>query len=171
MLTADTIGGWTREDCVRVVDGLGWPHSNSRMRGEPSKVCNANSIGYRLEERVDGRIVVFLLGQGTTFVFPNDGIVPFDPLATGDDVQRQAVHQEKVCATCFEVKILTEFAGNRKNNTITKTRPHCRSCYNHNAGKPLSAKKRREFLEQYNKQPGSVYQCPIGNNIQYYRLG
>ena len=162
MLTPDTLDGWTGEDCVRVVRGTGWRLGNSRrLRGEPSNVCEPNAIGYRTNERVDGRVEVFVLGESATFVFPKDEVIDFNPLATGDDVQRQAVHPEKICATCFIVKPLDDFPKNRKNNTLTKTRPHCTDCYNHNAGKTLTSKKRKEFLAVNGKPVGAVYQCPI----------
>lgn len=161
MLDPATLDDWSPEDCVRVVSGIGWRNTNSRLRGSPSSVCAPNAIGYRASNRVDGKVVVYILGESALFIFPKEEVVDFDPLATGDDVQRRAIHQEKICATCFVVKPLAEFPGNRKNNTITKTRPHCTECYSHNSGKGLTAKKRKEFLTRFGKPDGTVYQCPI----------
>ena len=139
---------------------IGWLLGNSSsIRVDPSNVCAPNAIGYRTDERVDGIVEGFVPGEGATFVFPKDEVINFNPLATGDDVQRQAADPEKTCAarvTCIVINPLDHIQKNRKSNTLIRTRPQCTNCDNYNAGKTLTSKRCKEFIARHGKPVPSL---------------
>ena len=100
-----------------------------------------------------------MLAEGATFVFPEDQMIGFNPLATGDDVQRQAADPEKTCAarvTCIVINPLDHIQKNRKSNTLIRTRPQCTNCCNHYAGMRLTSKRRKEFIARHGKPDPSL---------------
>lgn len=160
-----------KEDCVLVVRGFGWRATNRRQRGEPSSLCVPNSVGYRVAGHVPpGVSRVLLMSTQEQIFVPENDLRALDPTKTGDNYKLGQVFPDKICATCFVLKPLGEFPKNRQNKQTDgveriKTRPHCGPCYESNAGKKLSAVKRKEYLSKHGKERGTPYRCPACHKL------
>ncbi|MXY46853.1 MAG: endonuclease [Chloroflexi bacterium] len=145
---------YTRKDCVLVESGQAWADDNGRMNREPDDI-GKNAIAY-LDGRRRTHSLVFVVGKRRLYWVRNEDVHSFDPTQTGDQ------YDNKICLNCDLLKAVDGFSINQTRSDGTKVRrPRCIECFSVDSGKTMSARVRREYLEEHGPAEGDLWQCPI----------
>jgi len=100
--------------------------------------------------------MVYVIGQGADYMFPNGSLKAIDPAKTG------VGHRKKICDICHVLKAHSEFARNQtqEGRRIVRHRS-CRACRKNIDKKSMLSAAEKKAAEKLRPKEGALFRCPI----------